>query len=111
MVKVEIGTVVPKATIKSGSGDKGRWLFGKIKAEKGYDEITVWATNPDDLNPTCDQTVVSIESVSKTNKKSTTDGKWYNYYNVNAMLSSAVKAGSSTEVIGFEPLDDDTIPF
>lgn len=87
-VTLKTGDVVNAKLMKSGQGQKGPWAFVQKKAEKGYDTITIWAVNPDDIKDAGAVKVLSIEEASITNtKKETPSGpKWYTNYNVRAKL-------------------------
>ncbi len=87
-VILKIGDVVNAKDMRSGNGQKGPWAFVQKKAEKGYDTITIWASNPEMVNGAGAVKVLSIEEASVTNtKKDTPAGpKWYTNYNVRAKL-------------------------
>ena len=110
MVQAKQGTIIHRETIKSGAKDDKKWLLGRIDAEKGYDKITVWADNPDELRTDCDLEIVSISSVAKKNEKykdKNGEEKWADKYEINATL----KVAETSPVPGFTQLTDDSIPF
>lgn len=109
MVDVKIGTKIPKDALKSGTTKEGKlWLVGTVKAEKGYDQIDVWAVNPE-VGVDSEVEITSINAVKKSARKYTDkDGneKWADVYAVNAFLKA-------TETIpeGFSKLSEEDIPF
>ena len=113
MVQIKAGTVVPRETLKSGEKDGRKWLGGRVDALRGYDKITVWADNADELKTDEDLQVVSISAVTKKNKKYTAeDGteKWVDQYEINATLKPAVNEVQSP-VQGFAQISDEDVPF
>ena len=111
MVEVKKGTIITATDIKAGTGKNGTWAFGKVKAEKGYDAITVWFANPEVYKDITDYKIVSIESVKKTARKVKDAGgaeKWYDEYSCNAVMEVLPVPGDAPE--GFSRLDAD-IPF
>ena len=113
MVTIKVGTVVPRETLKKGEANGRKWLLGRVDAERGYDKITVWADNADELNTDGDLQVVSISSVAKKNEKWTTkegEEKWIDKYEVNATLKPAVHEVQGA-IPGFAQLSDESIPF
>ena len=111
MVAVNIGTIIKKETLKDGvKQDGSKWLFGTVNAEQGYDRITVWAANPDDVSRDSDLEVSVITGVKISNRKyKAKDGseKWATEYHINAKLE---KVAGSEIPEGFSMTDED-IPF
>ena len=90
--------------IKQGVGAKGSWGFAIARAEKGYDRITIWFANPEDIpEGTYAISVDAIEEAAITNKQ--VDGKWYTQYNITAKVS-AVEGGAKPTT-----LEDEGVPF
>jgi hypothetical protein len=58
-----------------------------VKAEKGYDKLTVWVRNADLAKNLTEAEIASIESVGIKNTKK--DDKWYTDYTVNVTIKSA----------------------
>ena len=90
--------------IKQGVGAKGSWGFAIARAEKGYDRITIWFANPEDIpEGTYAIKVDEIKEVATENKQ--VNGKWYTQYNIRAKVSP-VEGGA-------EPIDlgDEGVPF
>ena len=110
MVNVKIGTIVKSDTLKSGlSESKGKWLFGFVNADKGYDRIQVWASNADKLDKDSDLTVTEILQVQLVNKKYEKDGeeKWAQ----NTVVQAKLEPVKSNILEEFAQLRDDSIPF
>ena len=110
MVNVKIGTIVKSDTLKSGlSESKGKWLFGFVNADKGYDRIQVWASNADKLDKDSDLTVTEILQVQLVNKKYEKDGeeKWVQ----NTVVQAKLEPVKSNILEEFAQLRDDSIPF
>lgn len=110
MVNVKIGTIIKNDTLKSGvSETKGKWLFGFVNAEKGYDRIQVWASNADKLDKDSDLTVTEILQVQLVNKKYEKDGeeKWVQ----NTVVQAKLEPVKNNILEEFAQLRDDSIPF
>ena len=110
MVSLKIGTIIKTETLKNGvSETKGKWLYGFVNADKGYDRIQVWASNANDLTTAYDLTVAEILQVQLKNEKYEKDGveKWVQKTIVQARLEP-VKSDVLKE---FAQLRDDSIPF
>lgn len=108
MVKVKMGDVLPANEMKSGTGQRGAWAMIPVKAEKGYDKITIWATNPDDIKGAKAVKVLSIEEASLSkSKKVGADGteKWYDNCNLQCKLSR--EEGRFSGGGDFVPVEDD----
>ena len=106
-VAVKVGEIYPAKTLKSGMGKKGAWALLKVKAEKGYDEIDIWATNAEELKNPGAVKEVGIESAQITNQRSQDGTKWYTHYSVNAKLEAIAGHSEGGEwVTPEEDLDD-----
>lgn len=112
MVEVKIGTKLPD--IKKGESQKGTWALSRIKADKGYAQIDVWAANADDVGNE-PMEIGEIKAVVRSARQmKDKDGnpvlddngkpKWVEVVSVQATF---VPSGMS----GFAQLTDDEIPF
>lgn len=97
-VKIANGEII-SGKVRSGESAKGEWAFTVAKAEKGYDQISIWATNPQDVQGASAVKIVSIESASITNqRKEGAEGtKWYTNYSVTAKLERVVAHNDGEE--------------
>lgn len=109
MVEVKVGNEFKVAGAYTGKTNKGAYWKQNVCAEKGYDKIAVWATNPDEAaRITGMAKVESIQSVKLGAHQY--NGKWYPDYTVNAKLVQ----GSAEEPIEFGDqleITDDELPF
>lgn len=106
MVRLNRGMILKE--IKTGNSERGAYAFSVVKAEKGYDKITVFAHNADEVKAKRTYTIGEIVSVTKTaHKGENKNGEevWYDDYQVNAVF----KEEEPTD--GFEKLSTDEIPF
>lgn len=115
MIEVKVGGTIPLNESRSGSSGKGDWYLVPVKAEKGYDRVTVWATNPKEAATFRTVAVIdSIKSVKLTARQGK-DGKWYPEYSIDAKLKQAGQgAVNAAEQLAFCDLDavnDDDLPF
>lgn len=115
MIELKVGSNIPVAESRRGSSSHGDWFLVPVKAEKGYDRITVWATNPKDAaNIDTAAEIESIKSVKLTARQGK-DGKWYPEYSIDAKLKQAGQgAVNAAEQMAFGDLDavnDDDLPF
>ena len=86
MVEIKVGTEFPVAGAYAGKSNKGAYWKANVCAEKGYDKIAVWATNPDEASKIVGMAkVVAIQSAKLGAHQY--DGKWYSDYSVNAKLA------------------------
>lgn len=103
MVKVKVGDILPAKDMKSGTAQSGKqWAMLAVKAEKGYDKITVWAENPADIVGAAAVKVVSVtDVVLKKDKRTMPDGtdRWYDNCNVTAKLEKAEGAYSGDDFV------------
>ena len=86
-VKVVKGETYPAKGMKSGIGKKGAWALLSVKAEKGYDKIDIWASNPEDVKDASAVKILDIEDVAITNQRSQDGTKWFTHYSVSAKLA------------------------
>ena len=101
-VTVKVGEVYTE--IKTGTSAKGKWGNATARAEKGYDRITIWFTNPEEIPEDVYAVMVNeIKEVGTLNKQ--VDGKWYTQYYARARVS--VVEGGATEV----DIEDEGLPF
>lgn len=88
MVQLKVGDKVSLEDKRTGTNDKGNsWMMFRVKAEKGYDRITVWVRNADFAKDLTEAEIESIESVAIKNTQK--NDKWYTDYTVNVRLKSA----------------------
>lgn len=83
MVEVEVGKIYNTTEKKCGSGKGGEYMVFSVKAEKGYDKISVWAaegTVTKDLKSADAAKVKKICKVKKTARQ--LNGKWYDNYDI-----------------------------
>ena len=123
MVQLKVGDKVSLEDKRTGTNDKGNtWMMFHVKAEKGYDRITVWVRNADFAKNLTEAEIESIESVAI--KNTMKNDKWYTDYTVNVRLKSAAyeaqmnaQAAQSFESAlgGFmtvpDNLEDESLPF
>jgi len=76
MVEVKVGQELDFSTKKCGQGQRGAWCLFNIKADKGSNRITIWATNAEDASNFTSGRVKSVDSIRYGAKKGT-DGTWY----------------------------------
>ena len=101
-VKVKVGDIYTE--IKTGESAKGKWGFAVARAEKGYDRITIWFTNPEDIPS--DSYAVRVESIEETyTENKQVNGNWYTQYNARAKVESVEGGAVAVE------LDEEGVPF
>ena len=99
-VTVKVGDIFTE--VKTGSTAKGAWGQAIARAEKGYDRITIWFTNPLEVpEGTYAVQVEEITEVGTMNKQ--VNGKWYTQYNARAKVK-AVEGGATPVELGDEGL-------
>jgi len=93
MLRLKIGDYINISEGKTGMGAKGPWLFAVAKADKGRDQITVWADNADEAKNWEAAKIKEISSVSVGHKQ--VNNNWYTTFSVNAILekADAIEAG------------------
>lgn len=108
MVEIKVGQEFPVTNAVKGKSNKGEYFKADVKADRGYDKIQVWATNPAEaMNITGMAKVAEIHSTKLSAHQY--NGKWYPDYTVNAKLVQG-----ATEVPDFMdaiPVDDTDLPF
>ena len=107
MVELKKGDLLGRDMFKSGSSSRGSWMMAKLKAEKGYDTLTIFVDNSDVQLIGNMVQVEAINSVKLTHRKYTKqDGAeaWTDDYQVNVTLVPY------SEVPGFTRMDED-VPF
>ena len=111
---------VSLAEAKSGESSKGIWMFVPVKAEKGYDRITLWVRNSEEARYfTGEAKVKEILSVSITKTQSRDKSQWYTQYNADVILDgkngnkeTANKGLNAFDTFMEIPKDnDDFLPF
>ena len=85
-VTVKAGETYPAKDFRTGRGAKGAWALFKVKAEKGYDTINIWATNPEGLENAAGLKVKRIETVELKARLDEKTNRWYRDYNITAEL-------------------------
>ena len=85
-VLIKEGENYPAKDWRSGHGSKGPWAFFRVKATKGYDQITVWAANPEQIVNPASVKIVEIKAVDLKGRKDERTGKWYPDYSITAVL-------------------------
>ena len=86
MVEVKVGGEIPVTVAVTGKSGKGPYWKVNVCAEKGYDKISVWATNPEEAGKIVGMAkVVGIQSVKLSAHQY--QNKWYTDYTVNAKLA------------------------
>ena len=85
--KVEKGQTVSLAEAKSGESSRGVWMFVPVKADKGYDRITLWVSNCEEARYfTGEAKVKDILSVSISKTQSRDKTQWFTQYNAEVIL-------------------------
>ena len=108
MVEIKVGNEIPVAGAVKGTSNKGEYFKVGVKAQKGYDRIDVWATNPKEaMNITGMAKVAAIASVKLGAHQY--NGKWYSDYIVNAKLAQG--AAEAQDFMMPEEVDDAELPF
>lgn len=111
MIDVKVGGEFPVAGALSKGGDKPYFKVN-VCAEKGYDKIAVWATNPAQAKDIVGMAKVkSIQSVRLSAHQY--NGKWYPDYTVNAELVQGSQEVTVEQAfnIPVDVVDDNELPF
>lgn len=104
--KVEKGQTVSLSEAKSGEGQRGIWMFVPVKAEKGYDRITLWVNNAEEARYfTGEATIKDITGVSISHTQSKDKTKWYDQYAANVTLDGK-NGNRETANKGLSAFDD-----
>ena len=79
MISVKVNETLKgkNAVIKKGISSKGEYFLVNKKAEKGYDKLTIWASNPGDLQSAKAVKVNKIIETRYGHKQNPKDGNWY----------------------------------
>lgn len=94
-MKVELkkGSVIDASETSYGTNRNGNlWGRARLKAEKGYNEITVWFNNPEVAQRSHNVVITEIESIAVTDRKyMAKDGteKWIKDYSANVLIAPA----------------------
>ena len=108
-LKINVGDEFAVTDAKKGESSRGPYFSVVVKAEKGYDKIKIWASNPKDaVNIKGMARIAAIKSAGISAHQY--NGKWYSDYVVDAVLAQ----GSETVPDTFsmpENVDDDDLPF
>ena len=105
-ISIKPNTVYECADLREGEGAKGKWLFFKVKAKKGYDAINVWASNPGSVSKATAVKVLSIDNVELKSRLDERSQKWYKDYNVTCTLERA-ESGRQGAGSGFVDTEED----
>ena len=108
MVEVRAGNEIPVSGAVKGTSNKGEYFKVIVKAEKGYDKIDVWATNPKEAMGIVGMAkIAGIASAKVTAHQY--NGKWYTDYVVEAKLVQG--AAEEPAFLIPEDVDDAELPF
>ena len=111
-VKVKVGNIYPTLNKRTGVGQQGKpYLLFQVKAEKGTNRITVFATNPDNAAVQNAETV-RIKAISDCVLNARQyNNQWYQEYSVNAELEAVNASKKEAEDFAgekfVEPTEDD----
>ena len=86
MVTIKVGETYPAKNFRSGVGSKGAWAVFHGKAQKGYDTINVWASNPDEVVNAAGLKIKSIDSVTLKARQDPKTNQWFKDYSITATL-------------------------
>lgn len=116
--KVEKGQSISLSEARNGEGQRGLWMFVPVKAEKGYDSITLWVENAEEARYFTGTAVIKdILNVSINNTQSKDKTKWYKQYCASVILDGrngnkeTANKGLSTFDSFMEIPDDGALPF
>ena len=105
-INIKPNTIYDCPDLKEGESGKGKWAFFHVKAKKGYDAVTVWASNPIDIHAATAVKVLSIDNVELKSRLDERSQKWFKDYNVTARLERA-ESGRQGAGSGFMDAPDD----
>lgn len=105
-INVKLNEIYNCPDLREGEGTKGRWAFFRVKAKKGYDQICVWASNPNDIHAATAVKILSIENVDLKSRLDEKSGKWFKDYNVTCKLERA-ESGRQGAGSGFVETEED----
>lgn len=92
-IKLKAGEVYPCPDMRRGESDKGAWAFFKLKAEKGYDFMNVWASNPEDIKGAKAVRIAKVNQVELKARFDERSQKWFRDLNVTCTLEKAAEDG------------------
>lgn len=118
MFKVEKGQEISLAEAKSGESSKGIWMFVPVKAERGYDSVTLWVANAEEARYfTGNAKVKEILNVSINNTQNKDKTKWFKQFCASVILDgkNERKATANKGLSAFDEFlsipEDDSLPF
>lgn len=109
MVEVKEGMTIPIADVKAGESSHGPYWMIPVRAEKGYDKITLWAMNPTEAQHMIGSVKVKSIKAAKISGRKVND-KWYTDYELRAVLEQ----GEDRDQIEYKQAEislDDDLPF
>ena len=93
MIQVKVGQTIDCTNARFGMRQDGKpWGLAEVKADKGYDKLTVWFNNPDVAKGRSQVEIIAISSAKMSNRRYTgKDGveKWVTDYSVDATVKAA----------------------
>lgn len=115
MVELKIGDVISVAEAKKGTSDHGPWMLVPVKAERGFDKVTVWAANAKDAQEIVGYAKVLTMDDAKISGRKVGD-KWYSDFSVRCTLAQADSTGNTDGKDVYTVSDileetDDELPF
>lgn len=123
MITIKKGDILRADMFRSGTGKNGKpYTVGKAKAEKGYDEITVWVDNTD-FSPLGNMVSVrEILEISLSHHKYIKNGEvvkdengkeiWFDDFTCRVLLDNY--SGTMPEekkYDGYTQITDESVPF
>lgn len=124
MVEVEKDKVYNTADKRCGVGKGGEYFVFPVKAQKGYDKISVWAAEGTITKELKSADAAKVKEIVKTKKSGRNlDGKWYDNYDVvcvlepvsvnnsNAKFDEFMAGPSNKEIDDLFALGNDEPPF
>lgn len=106
-VSVKLGEVYPCKDLKSGNSQKGAWALFSVKAQKGYDRIKVFASNPEDVKNAQAVRIKSIDMVEIKAHLDERSDKWLKDYQITATLERAAAAEDGGNFVPAKAEDGD----
>jgi len=111
-VTVKTGDVLDCVDARSGESQRGKWMFFKVKAKKGFDNLNLWVSNPDNVKNATAVKILSIDQVEMKSHLDEKSQKWYKDYNVTCTVERAESgrqgAGSGfMDASGFMDTEED----
>jgi len=99
-----VGDVISCSGAKSGTSQNGKaWMLIPVKAEEGFNKLTLWVKNPEDARNARYVKIKSIDNASVTSRK--TNDKYYTDMSVTARVEAL--SGMADE--GFKDISDDPL--